>query len=189
MLYNFDGRCEVSKGKEKMVKEKGPEMSVLRATNLFMLHRCLKVALDHECRHETKPTSNAFWAILFNDFRQDIPPFEATSFLALRIKQLASRADILVNAPGTWAQEEQFVFGACRSHSEPFGASWHRCDAGREGELIFRSENPRDSYTSAASLYQNLWNRHVPTRRRIQNWLQLKKMPVERLEDVVTVLH
>jgi len=42
------------------------------------------------------------------------------------IKQLASRADILVNA----------------------------CDAGREGELIFR---------------------------RIQNWLQLKKMPVERL--------
>ena len=69
------------------------------------------------------------------------------------------------------------------------GASWHRCDAGREGELIFRSENPRDSYTSAASLYQNLWNRHVPTRRRIQNWLQLKKMPVERLEDVVTVLH
>ena len=36
MLYNFDGRCEVSKGKEKMVKEKGPEMSVLRATNLFI---------------------------------------------------------------------------------------------------------------------------------------------------------
>ena len=149
-----------------------------------MLHR-LKVALDHECRHETKPinTSNAFWAIFLNDFRQNIPPFEATSFLALRIKQLASRADILVNAPGTWAQEEN-VFGACRSLSE------HRGTGVMLAERVssFLGRKISHSYTSAASLYQNLWNQHVPTRRRIQNWLQLKKMPVERLEDVVTLV-
>ena len=117
-----------------------------------------------------------------NDFRQNIPPFEATSFLAL-IKQLASRADILVNAPGTWAQEEN-VFGACRSLSEHRGTSVMLA----ERVSSFLGRKISHSYTSAASLYQNLWNQHVPTRRRIQNWLQLKKMPVERLEDVVTLV-
>ena len=36
--------------------------------------------------------------------------------------------------------------------SEPFGASWHRCDAGREGELIFRSENQSQLHECCKSL-------------------------------------
>lgn len=36
--------------------------------------------------------------------------------------------------------------------SEPFGASWHKCDAGREGELIFRSENQSQLHECCKSL-------------------------------------
>ena len=135
--------------------------------------------------------SNAFREICFKD-RQDRNSsifHKSMSLLGIRIKQLASRADILVNAPGTWAAKEEIVFGA----------SWHRGTgvmlAERVSSFLGRTKTHRTRVSrvlqviriGGAGWYWYCYQ-HVPARRRIQNWLQLKKLPVERLEDVVTLV-